>query len=254
MEKSPSREEREWREALRDELQRRKIPRAWQARLMEELDDHLSDLKEERMSTTEFDKSVVERLGHPEQIAEAAAAEYRKLGFFARHPVLTYFVLPIVTMPLALVLFVELIMLPTSWALGSFEAGVVDETRVTLVANSLVATAANLVRFVPFAAVAWFFACLARWHGRGWRCVLSACGIVAIYAATFSVTIKAKTATEQGKIMMALTFPPQQAVGYLQAAVPLALGLLVAWRNQSRRPPQQNAPSPSPSAFQVAAG
>ncbi len=89
-----------WRDELIRELMRRKIPRAWQARLMEELDDHLSDLKEERMSaTTEPFSSPEERLGAPHQIAAAAAAEYRKLGFFARRPVLTYFALPIVATP-----------------------------------------------------------------------------------------------------------------------------------------------------------
>ena len=103
MDKLPSRDERAgetpapqpWREDLIRELARRKIPRAWQARLLEELDDHLSDLKEEMMSTTaEHIPSPEERLGKPHELAESAATEYRRLGFFARRPVLTYFVGP----------------------------------------------------------------------------------------------------------------------------------------------------------------
>lgn len=265
MSKSPSREERAgetptplaWRENVIRELTRRKIPRAWQARLLEELDDHLSDLKEERMSTTaEQLQSPEDRLGVPHEIAAAAAAEYRKLGFFARRPVLTYFLLPIVAVPAAFVAFL-LVAMPllslsldgAAWLLGA-ESHMLSSSA----ANGLVGTVVLATRFVPFALLAWLFCLLARRHGRGWRCVLSACTVVAVYAALYSVTMQDRTEAQQGSLMMSLAIPPQKLSNILQAAVPLAVGLLFVWRMSAGRSSSSHPGSAITTSSQVAAG
>ncbi len=228
--------EARWRDALREELSRRKIPVVWQRRLMEELDDHLSDLKEEHMSAVDLD-SVVERLGEPGQIAASAAAEYRKLGFLARRPVITFFLAPIIVTPLWLIAFIAvtmLTMLPIGWALDSAESVQNSEAGIAAT-NALAEAAVNLWRFVPFALAAWWFARLANRYGRGWRCILASCGIVAIYAALFGVSVQAKTASEPGSLMMGLHLPPQTFLPYLQAAIPLAIAAWFLWRSRPNR-------------------
>src|SRR5215207_5474360 len=84
-----------WQADLRQEL-RRSVPPAWRERLLEELTDHLSDLNKE----TGMDPLAQQtRLGSPQEIAAACAAEYRRLGFFARRPLLTYVAGPLVLVP-----------------------------------------------------------------------------------------------------------------------------------------------------------
>jgi len=251
---------RAWREELIRELTRRKIPRAWQARLLEELDDHLSDLKEKRMSTTtEPFPSPEGRLGRPHEIAAAAAAEYRKLGFFARRPVLTYFVGPLVMVPVAFVAFLFL------FFLFFFTAGLALEGIMSIVgaepphdmnptANGIANALVLSTRFVPFAFFAWMFCHFARRHGRGWRCVLSACTVVAVYAGLFSIALQAPTGQDNGSLTMGLAIPPQQLTNFLQAAVPLAVGLLFIWRVSAGRSSSFHSGTTLRASSQVAAG
>jgi HAAS len=268
MDKSRSREDmagetralREWRERLREELKRRKIPAAWQIRLMEELDDHLFDLKEERMSTTDLNAAAVERLGQPEQIAEAAATECRKLGFFAQRPVLTYFVGPLVMVPVAFVAFLFLFfffLFAAGLALDEimYIVGAEPPHDMNPAANGIASALVLSTRFVPFAFFAWMFCHFARRHGRGWRCVLSACTVVAVYAGLFSMTLQAPTSEQDsGSLTMGLAIPPQMPLNFLQAAVPLAVGLLFLWRMSTGRSSPSHPGSALTASSQVAAG
>jgi hypothetical protein len=242
MDKSRSHDELAWREALMKELSRRKIPLAWQARLMEELNDHHSDLMEESMNaTTQQSTSPEERLGAPQEIAAAAVAEYRRLGFFARRPLLTYVALPIVATPAVFVVCSLVIMLPMAWGLEGVEylLGSERDPVANLVMNTLVATAVNAMRFVPFAILAWWFCRLARRHGRGWRCVMSACGVAAVYAAIISINMRLRTELRPGALWTGFAIPPQDLMNWLQAAVPLAIGAVCVWRSSAGDQPRQ---------------
>jgi hypothetical protein len=88
-----------WLEELREQLARRKLPPAYVARLMGELSDHVTDLMEDQMSTDALEsRNVFERLGAPQDVAQQAAAEYRRRSFCGRHPILIFVVLPVVTL------------------------------------------------------------------------------------------------------------------------------------------------------------
>jgi hypothetical protein len=231
--RSPDKAQDRWREELLCELARRRIPRQWQARLLEELADHLTDLKEETMSTSSGPLTPPEaRLGRPQEVAAAAAAEYRKLGFFARRPVLTYLLGPLVAVPAAVVGFLLVAMpllelgLEGAWRLGGGEPPPVSDAA----ANAMVGAVVYAARFVPFALIAWLYCRLARRHGRGWRCVMSACAVVAVYAGLFDVTMQARTAQQSGTLMMGLALPPAELVHLAQAAAPLAVGAAFLWR------------------------
>jgi len=88
-----------WLDDVQKRLLRQGLPPSYVQRFMEELTDHLDDLKGENM---EGDKSS--KLGDPEQVADNAVAAYRRRSSFGRHPVarfLVFGVSPFVT-PVAL--------------------------------------------------------------------------------------------------------------------------------------------------------
>ena len=85
--------------SARAELARRKLPPLYVERFVSELSDHLTDWREDRMSTDAKDlHGVFERLGSPGQVAASAAQEYRRARFSRRHPVLMFVVLPLVAL------------------------------------------------------------------------------------------------------------------------------------------------------------
>jgi hypothetical protein len=224
---------RAWREALTKELVRRKLPSAWQDRLMEELDDHYSDLMEENMNAVSKQPSLPDqRLGAPHEIAAAAGAEYRRLGFFARRPLLTYVAGPLVLVPLTVVIFIALGIgvLGTAVAIVCWLTGT-HSSELNSVAGNFVAQALVFsFRFIPFVAAAWFFCRLARYHGRSWRSVLVAGTITSFYALFFTITLTPKVADHEGLLMVGLSIPPTHLLNFLQAAVPLVLMCTFLWR------------------------
>jgi hypothetical protein len=89
-----------WLDELRTELARRKLPRPYVERLVEELSDHYLDCMEDRMSTDANDlHGVFQRLGSPGQVAAQAAEEFRCARFSRRHPVLMFVLLPVLSPP-----------------------------------------------------------------------------------------------------------------------------------------------------------
>jgi hypothetical protein len=90
-----------WLEELQHELDRRKLPRRYVARLLGELSNHFTDFMENQMSTDAQQlQIVVTRLGRPSDIADTAVKEYSRHRFAARHPLLTFGALPVVLLPL----------------------------------------------------------------------------------------------------------------------------------------------------------
>jgi hypothetical protein len=89
-----------WLESVREQLIARRLPRDYIERFMEELADHFHDLTEENMESA---NDAIIRLGDPQQVAKAAADEYRRRTFLGRHPViafLTFAISPLITLPL----------------------------------------------------------------------------------------------------------------------------------------------------------
>jgi hypothetical protein len=103
------------REQLLAELQRHGLPRNYIQRLLDELDDHLADLQDERNSDMNTARkpdlnqtdskasessspdivNLQDRLGDPTQLAAFAAKQYHNRSFFGRHPILTFLVMPL---------------------------------------------------------------------------------------------------------------------------------------------------------------
>src|SRR3954447_13496747 len=91
----PSRDE--WQQELRRELRSQRLPAAYIARLLSELDDHYEDLFEERSSSMGAARKLQvqqddseQRLGDPTRLAVFAAEQYHTRSFWGRHPVVTF--------------------------------------------------------------------------------------------------------------------------------------------------------------------
>ncbi|MGA2258845.1 MAG: hypothetical protein ABSG53_29610 [Thermoguttaceae bacterium] len=76
-----------WLDDVRKRLLRQELPLVYVQRFMEELTDHLDDLKEQSMEA-----DAISRLGKPDQVAEAAVTAYQRRRFFGGHPAAAFLV------------------------------------------------------------------------------------------------------------------------------------------------------------------
>ena len=78
-----------WFRELRGRLLSQGLPPHYIERFLEEMTDHFHDLKEETMSQA---ADPFARLGEPQQVADAAAKEYRRRSLIGRHPAVAFLV------------------------------------------------------------------------------------------------------------------------------------------------------------------
>ncbi len=83
-------ESQPWLNRVRQRLAKHVLPPSYVQRFIEELSDHLDDLKAEGM-----DQNSSSRLGEPEQVADTAVAAYRRRSFLGRHPTAAFLVFAI---------------------------------------------------------------------------------------------------------------------------------------------------------------
>jgi hypothetical protein len=88
-----------WLDRVRQQLVRQALPRSYVRRFLEELTDHLDDLKEENMEA-----DPISRLGEPEKVADNAAVACRQHIFLGRHCWARFLVLGLCNILLILVL------------------------------------------------------------------------------------------------------------------------------------------------------
>src|SRR5262245_51280339 len=87
-------ERRPWLERVANELDRRGVPARHRSRFLAELRDHLDDLTEEGFDMAN-EANADARLGTPADVAAVAATEYARCGWFRRHPVVAFGLLPV---------------------------------------------------------------------------------------------------------------------------------------------------------------
>jgi hypothetical protein len=162
-----------WLDELRAQLERKRLPPAYAARLLDELSDHVTDLLEDQMSTDALEShSVFDRLGAPEDVARQAAAEYRRRNFCGRHPILMFVVLPVMAIPVAYFLGM-MTAIGVGWLWKSSHPGLTSDqmSPLGIAGLRLLCTVAQVA---PVAAVAAFFGWLAARSGvnRKWPIVM----------------------------------------------------------------------------------
>jgi hypothetical protein len=220
-----------WLSRLRSELERKKLPSDYVARLVAELSDHLVDFLEDRMSTDAKDlHGVFQRLGEPGRIAARAAQEYRRARFSRRHPVVTFVVLPILALPLLWIGCV-LLMLAFVKLLG-LETGKVDTaSAVWQWADACAPYVVLGMLLVPIALAAVFFSRLAIAAGVNWKWTLAACALVAVLGGMAMTKFVLPTEHTRGELQVGLALGPHPSASQmLQFLLPLAIGGWTIWR------------------------
>ena len=97
-----------WLDEVQRQLAERGLPPSYIRRFMDELTDHLEDLKKETMRRDKTEDQL-SQLGKPEDIAIAAAKAYRETLFFGRHPVIKFSVFAVSPAPIMLFTLVILL-------------------------------------------------------------------------------------------------------------------------------------------------
>ena len=231
-----------WLEHYRRELERRGVPPSFQERFLEEVQDHLIDLTEEiampeNIPHDTLAKTITDRLGAPEHVATATAAEYVRGRFAARHPFLMYGVMPV---PATLCLFVMLGI--SSWLLGEC-LGITNEGIPRSVHVAVAYTFMWLCRIVPFATAAALFT-RAYLHSRvsEWWFMAAAAQVLS-FAGLFDCRIQYSDVPGKSSLMIGFPvlsgmWPPSLdvlATHGIQVAVALTIGSMMIRMAGQRR-------------------
>src|SRR5208282_4444759 len=164
-----------WLSKVRQRLARHALPPNYVQRFIEELSDHLEDLKEENM-----EGDANSRLGEPEQVADNAVAAYRRRSFLGRHPVAAFLVFgvsPVVS------LFVLFFIFGDSVFLVLASIGITHGSQLETIPSAAVISAMSLLTIIIPSAVATILYCrLAQRIGIARTWGLVAYVILAIFA------------------------------------------------------------------------
>ncbi|HWB13844.1 MAG TPA: hypothetical protein VG826_31750 [Pirellulales bacterium] len=226
----------QWRDRLRQELDRQGLPSEYVSRLVEELSDHATDILQENASM-EAEYVDNQRMGSPEGLASFARSQFQRRTFAGRHPLLTFLAGPIFAI-LGTLVAICLTVFFVAWLMDCATGGTLsanDELGLPpSVFEMRIVQAVNLVvRFIPFGLSAWLFARLGDRAGlRLWS--VGACGIITLMAFLFSSVVRPASgqAPQMWIIGVGMNFDLDQV---WQATMPLALGLWLIWQHLVER-------------------
>lgn len=242
-------ENRRSHDKLRGELNRRGLPRAYIERLLSELDDHYTDLLEERSTSMgaarklQIDSDdVQQRLGQPTDLAIFASEQYHARTFWGRHPLITYLAAPLPLLIACLNGYL-LSILAVGFGikfLGTRVFGWTDSTfanpadYIWLQAVSLALISWYLTVFPPLTA-AWLLCRTYRRNALDWRWPVLGCMLLAIVSGTFDTSYRIATEPNTGRFMFG--FDVAEVAGWqlrflARFTLAMGIGLLLIKRAQ----------------------
>lgn len=236
--------------ALRNELVRHGLPRAYIERLLSELDDHFVDLLEERNSPMgaarklQFEESgtndLQQLLGQPAQLAVFAAEQYHARSFWGRHPVVTFVVAPLplllaclIGFALALQLVGRTFTVVSQRVFGITENAFAAHNHLWLQAIVVALVSWCIIVCAPLFA-AWLLCRTYRRNAvdRCWPII--ACTLLAVVVALSTVSYRLATAPNQGSFSVGLHVADSLRWFFLtflpKFALALSIGLLLVKR------------------------
>jgi hypothetical protein len=210
---------RQSRDQLQLELQRRGLPRAYIDRLLAELDDHFTDILEERNSTMNTARKlhfepddIQRRLGTPTQLAIFAVEQYRARNFWGRHPWITYLVAPLPLLAIVLIAFCLAVWLATTAgsyvAVNWFGWSLNPGEHLWLQSFSLALFSWGLI-VVPPLITAWLLCSVYQRNALDWRWPVLGCTLLAMVVALFAVSWQLSIgpgAADRGRLTIGFTF------------------------------------------------
>jgi hypothetical protein len=220
-----------WFDNLRKQLIRYDLPRSYIQRFMEEVTDHLEDLKEETMGS---ETDAYARLGESERVAGAAVVAYRQRSFFGRHPALTLLVFAIAPVVLLSVLMVVglFALVQTAVWLGLIGD---DGLHIGTTSKAMLPYALSLaVVIIPSMILSILYCGLARRTvvGRIWKIVPF--GVLAFVGAACYCQVTF-TGTGHGSILLGFGLGACSVMQIVQFFVPLVFGCCVIRWQRNRR-------------------
>lgn len=182
-------------------------------------------------------RTITDRLGAPENVATATAAEYARGRFAARHPFLMFGVMPL---PAMLCMFVVLGV--GFWILGEC-LGLMDEAVPRSVHIAFAYTFVWLCRIIPFATVAAFFTRAYVYSRVSEWWIAAAASQVILIAGLFDCRIHYSDVPGRSSLFVGFPalsglWPPSLNVllmHILQVAVPLGIGIVMIRKARRRR-------------------
>jgi hypothetical protein len=212
------------------------LPAAYAARLVDELSDHFTDFLEDQMSTDALQsRSVVDRLGSPQEIARHAAHEYTQRSFTGRHPVLMFIALPVLVVAVGYL----------ASLFGVVGAGrVIKALDPGMSSDRMSPTGVGVMRLlcigallVPATLTAALFAWLAARASvkRHWPIITGA--ILGVLAGLSQMDMYVSPVSGKSSLTMGLGFATNTAfIQLAKLVVPLAIGMLIFSRQMRARP------------------
>jgi hypothetical protein len=243
-------------EELRSELRRNGLPTAYIERLVAELDDHFTDLLEERSTSMGAARKLQlepenleqddlqQRLGEPAQLALFAAEQYHARSFWGRRPLVTYLLGPL---PLLVACFVaygmafwavsSVVSFIGTYILGWTETTLANPADFIWLQAVLLAFMCWYVTVLPPLTAAWLLCRTYSRNGLNWRWPVIGCTLLAIVCGMFQTSYNIATEPNTGQFM--LGFDIGQSSAWLlrflpKFAVALAIGLLLIHRERQK--------------------
>jgi len=240
-----------WLEDVQRALRRQGLPAVRRQRFLEELRDHAADLladggdRDSQASLSYQELNAA--LGTPVALAQAAGESYRAGCFAARHPWLTFVVLPV---PLTLLAWI----VGAVGMLAAFRGvdillGLSDAVHGRPLSEwptiiPILALAVDLaVRVGPPMFAAGLFSRWAEQMGHSWAWRLAACGLIAVLAGLLFTRLALPVTPGKGQWTAGFGFPGGVEQG-LQLLLPLLAVVLTLGRRQRESPQAPGPPQP----------
>jgi hypothetical protein len=234
---------------LRSELARRGLPRAYIERLVTELDDHYTDLLEERSTSMGAARKlqpssddVQDRLGDPIQLAIYAAEQYHARSFWGRHPLVTYLIAPLpllvacfVGYGLAFIALCFVIEFVGWYVFGWTEATFANPADFIWLQAGIIALMCWYIMVLPSLTAAWILCRSYRRNALDWRWPVLGCTLLAIVSGFFQTSYRIATEPNSGLFMIG--FDVGTSLDWLLRFLPkfalaMGIGLLLIKRAQ----------------------